>query len=108
VTKEVEAAAKERGLKHSMRLLGESRAIHLSSDITDTLASCAEEAGLKYRRMNSGAVHDCCLIADIAPIGMIFVPSINGRSHVPQEDTRWEDIERGANLLLSAVVRFAR
>ena len=71
------------------------------------MAACADEAGLKYRRMNSGAVHDCCLIADLAPVGLIFVPSIAGRSHVPQEDTRYEDIEKGANLLLSAVVKFA-
>lgn len=108
VAKEIEAAAAERGLKHSMRLIGESRAIRLPAEVTDALAACAEEAGLKYRRMNSGAVHDCCLVADVAPIGLIFVPSIGGRSHVPQEDTAWEDIERGANLLLSAVVGFAR
>ncbi len=107
VAKEVEAAAKARGLQYSMRLVGESRAITLQREVTDALAACAEEAGLKYRRMNSGAVHDCCLIADLAPVGLIFVPSIAGRSHVPQEDTRYEDIEKGANLLLSAVVKFA-
>lgn len=108
VAKEIEAAAAARGLKHSMRLIGESRAIRLPREVTDTLAGCAEEAGLKYRRMNSGAVHDCCLIADVAPVGLIFVPSIGGRSHVPQEDTRWDDIEKGGDLLLNAVVHFAR
>ena len=108
VKKAVEAAAAGRGLKHSMRLLGESRAINIPAEVTSELAACAEEAGLAYRRMNSGAVHDCCLLADVAPIGLIFVPSIGGRSHVPEENTDYSDIEKGANLLLSAVVRFSK
>ena len=108
VGREVEKTAKACGLKHSMRLIGESRAIRLPEEVTDVLAACAEERGLQYLRMNSGAVHDCCLMSDIAPVGLIFVPSVGGRSHVPQEETRWEDIEKGADLLLAAVVRFAR
>ena len=90
-----------------MRLIGESRAIKLLDEITDSLADCAEKVGIEFLRMNSGAVHDCCLVADVAPIGLIFVPSLGGRSHVPQEDTPWADIEKGVKVLFSAVERFA-
>ncbi|MGZ6202778.1 MAG: hypothetical protein ACXWM6_14810 [Thermodesulfobacteriota bacterium] len=38
---------------------------------------------------------------------MIFVPSIGGRSHVEVENTRWEDCESGANVLLRAILRSA-
>ena len=37
------------------------------------------------------------------PTGMIFVPSIDGRSHVPEEDTKAADLITGAQLLLDVV-----
>ena len=107
VEKEIKTIAEARGIKYSMRLIGESRAIKLLDEITDSLADCAEKVGIEFLRMNSGAVHDCCLVADVAPIGLIFVPSLGGRSHVPQEDTPWADIEKGVKVLFSAVERFA-
>jgi N-carbamoyl-L-amino-acid hydrolase len=38
---------------------------------------------------------------------MIFVPSPDGVSHSPAERVDWEDLEKGANLLLAALVRLA-
>ena len=43
--------------------------------------------------MNSGAVHDSALLAGITEAGMIFVPSIDGRSHVPEEFTKGHGIK---------------
>jgi N-carbamoyl-L-amino-acid hydrolase len=53
--------------------------------------------------MPSGAGHDAQNLARLAPTGMIFVPSVQGRSHSPAELTTWDDIENGANVLLAAV-----
>jgi acetylornithine deacetylase/succinyl-diaminopimelate desuccinylase-like protein len=58
-------------------------------------------------RMNSGAGHDSCLLATVTNVGMIFVPSIGGRSHVPEEDTRYEDLKTGCNLLLGTLIKLA-
>jgi N-carbamoyl-L-amino-acid hydrolase len=38
---------------------------------------------------------------------MIFIPSIGGRSHVEVENSKWEDCEAGANVLLHAVLQAA-
>lgn len=57
-----------------------------------------------FINMPSGAGHDAQVIAKIAPSGMIFVPSIAGRSHCPEEWTTLDDLERGANVLLQAVI----
>ena len=35
---------------------------------------------------------------------MIFVPSIDGRSHVPEEDTKESDLVAGAQFLLDTVL----
>ncbi len=38
---------------------------------------------------------------------MIFIPSPDGMSHCPEETVRWEDLEKGANLLLAALLRLS-
>jgi N-carbamoyl-L-amino-acid hydrolase len=67
----------------------------------------ARSLELSHQRMPSGAAHDTQQIARIAPAGMIFVPSKQGRSHSPAEWTAWSDIEAGANVLLNALHRLA-
>jgi N-carbamoyl-L-amino-acid hydrolase len=64
----------------------------------------AAALGLTRQRMPSGAGHDAQEIARIAPMGMIFVPSVGGISHSPREFTRPEDVARGADVLLNAVL----
>ena len=54
--------------------------------------------------MPSGAGHDAQEMSRIAPIGMIFVPSVGGISHSPKEYTSPADIANGANVLLRTVL----
>jgi allantoate deiminase len=67
----------------------------------------AENQNIKYKKMNSGALHDACLMANVTEVGMIFVPSIKGRSHCPEEFTNYEDIKIGADVLLGALVKLS-
>ena len=60
--------------------------------------------GLTHQRMPSGAGHDAQEIARIAPMGMIFVPSVGGISHSPREFTTPQAIANGADVLLNAVI----
>ena len=64
----------------------------------------AQSLGLTRQRMPSGAGHDAQEVAHIAPMAMIFIPSIGGISHSPREFSRPGDIVNGANVLLNAVV----
>ena len=73
--------------------------------IRAVIADAAGELGLGTRLMPSGAGHDAQSIARIAPVGMIFVPSVGGISHSPKEFSRPEDIVNGANVLLGALLR---
>ena len=59
------------------------------------------------RIMPSGAAHDAQQIASIGPMGMIFVPSINGISHHFSENTKLEDLISGANILLNTMIELA-
>ena len=72
--------------------------------LRDAIAGSAEELGLSSRLMPSGAGHDAQNMAQICPIGMIFIPSVDGISHSPKEHSRPGDIENGANVLLRTIL----
>jgi N-carbamoyl-L-amino-acid hydrolase len=71
----------------------------------DVIASVADDLGLRHQGLPSGAGHDAQELARIAPMGMIFVPSVAGISHSPKEFSRPQDIANGANVLLQTVLR---
>jgi N-carbamoyl-L-amino-acid hydrolase len=48
------------------------------------------------------------MMAQLSPMGMIFVPSVRGISHSPLELTAWDDCARGADVLLGAVLEMDR
>ena len=76
--------------------------------IQKQIEAAAAALGLKTMHLPSGAGHDAQNIAKIAPMGMIFVPSIGGISHSPRELTRWTDCTNGANVLLQTILRVDR
>jgi N-carbamoyl-L-amino-acid hydrolase len=76
--------------------------------VQDVVERASRDLRLSSQRMPSGAGHDAQMMAQLAPMGMIFVPSVGGISHSPKELTRWEDCANGANVLLHAVLALDR
>jgi N-carbamoyl-L-amino-acid hydrolase len=68
------------------------------------IADAAGRLGLSTLRLPSGAGHDAQNMARIAPMGMIFIPSVGGISHSPREFSRPEDLANGANALLQTIL----
>ena len=69
------------------------------------ISEAAAELELSFQLMPSGAGHDAQDMAKIAPTGMIFVPSVGGISHSPEEFTSREDMANGANLLMRTILK---
>jgi beta-ureidopropionase / N-carbamoyl-L-amino-acid hydrolase len=65
----------------------------------------AKELGLSTRLMPSGAGHDAQEIAELCPMGMIFIPSRDGISHSPREFSTPESVTNGANVLLRSLLK---
>lgn len=79
--------------------------------VTEVLEEAARARlgpGREVPRLDSRAGHDAQSMAHLAPVGMLFVPSLGGYSHVPQEATRPEDLVLGAEVLLGATLRLDR
>jgi N-carbamoyl-L-amino-acid hydrolase len=68
------------------------------------IAKSADDLGLSFNFIPSGAGHDAQDLALITPTGMIFVPSVNGVSHSRKEFTSAEDMANGASVLLRTVI----
>ena len=68
----------------------------------------AGRLGLGSRRLPSGAAHDAQMMAQLSPMGMIFVPSIGGISHSPRELTHWDHCAQGGDVLLGTVLEMDR
>jgi N-carbamoyl-L-amino-acid hydrolase len=73
--------------------------------VRELITDAAGALELSYKHMPSGAGHDAQTLARICPMGMIFVPSVDGISHSPKEFTPPDDVENGANVLLQSVLR---
>ncbi|HET7414690.1 MAG TPA: Zn-dependent hydrolase [Arthrobacter sp.] len=79
----------------------------LDEQVQSIITAAAEERGFSHVPIHSGAGHDSQNIATVAPTGMIFVPSIGGRSHCPEENTDWDDVAHGGQILLDTIIGLA-
>lgn len=78
--------------------------VWFDEELCQQLDQSAQSLGYAYKRMVSGAGHDAQFIASLAPAAMVFVPSVNGKSHCEEELTPYEDCEKGVNVLLDTVL----
>jgi N-carbamoyl-L-amino-acid hydrolase len=67
----------------------------------------AQERQLSVRDMIAAAGHDSVLVARLCPSAMLFVPSVDGITHNPKEYSTREQVARGAQVLLDAVIELA-
>jgi beta-ureidopropionase / N-carbamoyl-L-amino-acid hydrolase len=75
-----------------------------SKSVQSKIENSAKILGLTYKYMQSGAGHDAGDMSFICPMGMIFVPSVGGISHAPQEFTKGIDMANGINVLLQTIL----
>lgn len=98
------AIARETGTEIAITRTSHHAAAMADAGIRAAIETAADRLGLARSSLPSGAGHDAQMMAKIAPMGMIFVPSVGGVSHSPRELTQWADCARGADVLLHAVL----
>ncbi len=81
-----------------------SPAVPLPARLQGLVAEAADQAGLSWESLPSGAGHDAQAIAAITEAGMVFVPSVDGISHSPEEFTPPADCANGAQALLNMLL----
>ncbi len=91
--------ASERGLELDILMLQERPPVTMDPELRALLARAAKDAGVTAVELVSGAGHDAQVLAARCKVGMLFVPSVGGRSHCPEERTDPGHLELGARVL---------
>jgi N-carbamoyl-L-amino-acid hydrolase len=100
--------ASARGLYFSSQVVDKVDPVPIPGKIQDMMKTQSEKLGYPYMTLPSGAGHDAQIVASVAEPGMIFIPSEDGISHSPKEMIKWEDLDKGANLLLRMLLELSR
>lgn len=103
----IRAVAERRGLTVSWETTTELPPCQSDPDVVSVLEQAAQEQGVAYQVMPSGAVHDAQRMATIAKMAMIFVQSKDGRSHTPDEFTTVDDAVAGIQVLAGGLHKLA-
>lgn len=114
------AIAMEGELRAALDAIGVRRSVSIAVDpyttfgpiafdraLGNLLRDKAQARQLTTRDMIAAAGHDSVLIAPLCPSAMLFVPSVDGITHNPREYSTKEQVERGAQVLLDAVLELA-
>lgn len=99
------AISRRRGLMFEYEEISRIAPTICDSKMVNLIESQTQGMNVKHMRMNSGAGHDAQFFGRYMPMGMIFIPSLQGISHSPQEWSSLEHIEMGANLLLRSIIK---
>lgn len=105
--KRIEEISQELGLTAEVDLWMDEAPVPMNDQIVSTIEAQAKKGAYSYKMMHSGAGHDSQVIAPHYPTAMIFVPSINGISHNPAEETKFEDLVEGVKILADTLYDLA-
>lgn len=103
----VEQICKQEQVGFEIKQIWKVPATPFDPKVIKAVEESVQELGYSYMHITSGAGHDAQYMAKFAPTGMIFVPTVNGKSHCQEESANWEDIERAVNVALGTVLNLA-
>lgn len=103
----IQKHAQAKNITATIDMYMDEEPVPMDDRMIEILEKQCEEQGLSYQVMHSGAGHDSQIFAPRVPTGMLFVPSIDGISHNPEEHTEAEDIVQGVKALAGALKELA-
>lgn len=99
--------AATRGLTFNARTMDATEPVRAPERLLTLLKDTCERLSIPCMTLPSGAGHDAQILASVTDSNMIFIPCVDGISHSSQENILWDDLEKGADLLLHALIRLA-
>ncbi len=104
---EAPAICEALGVGCSVEAVGHFDPVTFDPTLVATVRKAAEDLGYSHMNIISGAGHDACWAAKVAPATMIMCPCVGGLSHNEAEDISKEWAAAGADVLLHAVIETA-
>ena len=108
VMQSVQAPLAQLRLSASCAPVSRARPTDCSPLVMDAVQAAADRLGYANMRLPSGAGHDAVYMAPTGPIGMIFIPCLDGRSHCPEESITPAQLLDGTRVLYETVLELDR
>lgn len=90
----------------SFEILTNTRPVFCDENLMNLIKGVCHKQNISFLTMPSGAGHDAAFISHLAPMAMIFVPSVDGKSHCPEELTSKEDLGLGVDVLFKSILEY--
>lgn len=97
----------ELGVGCSVEAVGHFDPVTFDPTLVGRVRSAAEKLGYSHMNIISGAGHDACWAAKVAPATMVMCPCVGGLSHNEAEEISMEWAAAGCDVLFHAVVETA-
>jgi len=107
VEREVANACAREGVAYELEEIWRIPHTEFSPRVSGTVLDAAAAVDADHRAMVSGAGHDATYLNEITDAAMIFVPSVDGKTHNEAEYTEWADALAGARTFAEATLRLA-
>lgn len=107
--------AAEYGVSAEVQLLSSGTPLEqMDAAIQGSMESAAKRLGISTLRIDSGAGHDTAVVGvqkksdgSTIPVGMLFIPCLDGKSHCPEEHASFDAIAKGASVLAEGLLALA-
>jgi hydantoinase/carbamoylase family amidase len=97
--------ADERNLDVTTSLVDRSAPVELDTEMQELLTEIVSSLDVPYREIPSGGGHDAMNVQHAGvPTGMVFVPSVDGISHSPKEETSPEAVREVTAVFTRAIL----
>jgi len=102
------AICAELGVGCAVEAVGHFDPVTFAPELVGRVRAAAEKLGYSHMNIVSGAGHDACWAAKVAPTTMIMCPCVGGLSHNEAEEISPDWAAAGADVLLHAVLETAQ
>ena len=106
ITRDIRKIAADRRVEITIATTHEAPATACSPVMVDALSQAIKQLGYATRLLPSGAGHDAMALAQLCPIGMLFVRCAGGISHNPKEAISLQDADISVLMLLEFLRNF--
>ncbi|EEX13418.1 MAG: Zn-dependent hydrolase [Salipiger thiooxidans] len=107
IEKRAAAICDEIGVGCAVEAVGHFDPVTFDPELVGNVRKAAEELGYSHMNLISGAGHDACWAAKVAPATMVMCPCVKGISHNEAEEISKEWATAGAEVLFRAVLETA-
>lgn len=104
IKRTLEGIKAQYGIEYTTLDLFHMKPVLTDHRINELFEKAARENHIRYMTLSSSSCHDAMVMGTIAPVGLVFIPCKDGKTHCPEEWTDYEALQKGIEVVYNAVL----